>query len=204
MRRLTFVLSLATIVLLPQTQPRAADPRNPDWPCVQIKVPEISIAAVWAGPPLDLNNNKWESDPKLEDLVPRLAARRTPIEQAQKMAAEFVGSGDGKQERGKLLFAALFDAMNRSRGEVINGIERYTRHQREYAEQVRSETLKLRELQDDPKSDAKQVEQMSEKVEWDTRIFEDRRRTIRYVCEVPVLIEQRLFAIGRTIQQVME
>ena len=39
---------------------------------------------------------------------------------------------------------------------------------------------------------------------WDTRIFEDRRRTISFVCEVPVLIEQRLFALGRTIQQEME
>jgi len=28
----------------------AADPRFPDWPCNQIKVPDISIAAVWAGP----------------------------------------------------------------------------------------------------------------------------------------------------------
>jgi hypothetical protein len=31
----------------------AADPRYPDWPCTQAKVPEISVAAVWAGPPLD-------------------------------------------------------------------------------------------------------------------------------------------------------
>ena len=31
----------------------AADPRYPDWPCAQAKVPEISLAAVWAGPPLD-------------------------------------------------------------------------------------------------------------------------------------------------------
>ena len=30
----------------------AADPRYPDWPCAQAKVPEISLAAVWAGPPL--------------------------------------------------------------------------------------------------------------------------------------------------------
>ena len=31
----------------------AADPRFPDWPCGQIKVPEISVAAVWAGPSID-------------------------------------------------------------------------------------------------------------------------------------------------------
>jgi hypothetical protein len=27
---------------------RAADPRYPDWPCTQAKVPEVSLAAVWA------------------------------------------------------------------------------------------------------------------------------------------------------------
>ncbi len=31
----------------------AADPRYPDWPCAQAKVPEISLAAVWNGPTLD-------------------------------------------------------------------------------------------------------------------------------------------------------
>jgi hypothetical protein len=41
-------------------------------------------------------------------------------------------------------------------------------------------------------------------VEWSTRIFEDRRRTVRYVCEVPTLIEQRLFALSRALQQAIE
>ena len=41
---------------------RAADPRYPDWPCTQAKVPEISLAAVWAGPPLDHASNKRKND----------------------------------------------------------------------------------------------------------------------------------------------
>ena len=44
----------------------AADPRYPDWPCVQAKVPEISLAAVWAGPPLDDATDKWKNDAKVE------------------------------------------------------------------------------------------------------------------------------------------
>jgi hypothetical protein len=87
---------------------------------------------------------------------------------------------------------------------VINGIERYTRRQREFVERIRANTLKLRTLQDQPGADQKQVEELAEQVQWDTRIFEDRRRTIGYVCEVPVLIDQRLFALGRTIQQALE
>ena len=42
------------------------------------------------------------------------------------------------------------------------------------------------------------------RVEWDTRIFDERSKTIGYVCEVPVLIEQRLFALARAIQQALE
>src|SRR5262249_51847498 len=54
----------------------AADPRFPDWPCNQIKVPEISVAAVWAGPSIDDVGNAWEEDATIRDLVARLAARR--------------------------------------------------------------------------------------------------------------------------------
>jgi len=184
---------------------RAADPRNPDWPCVQVKVPELSVAAMWAGPPIDDVGRTWEDDPKVKDLVARLAARRLPLEEAQRSAADFLaGSGDAKQAQGKLLFAGLFATLDRLRSEVITGIERYTRRQREFAEQVRGKTLKLREMQDAPSADQKQVEELAEQVEWDTRIFEERRRTINYVCEVPVLIEQRLFALSRTIQEAME
>jgi hypothetical protein len=57
-----------------------ADPRYPDWPCVQAKVPEISLAAVWAGPPLDDVTGKWKDNPNVSTLVAKLAARRTPLD----------------------------------------------------------------------------------------------------------------------------
>jgi hypothetical protein len=203
-----FLLVAAVLALtLLHIPAHAADPRNPDWPCVQVKVPEISPAAVWAGPPFDDVGDKWQSDPKIRDLVARLAARRTSLEDAQKLAAEFLGSStdaEHKKENARLLFAGLFDTLNRLRADVINGIERYTRRQRDFAERIRSQTLALRALQDQPGADTKQVEERAEQLQWETRIFEDRRRTISYVCEVPVLIEQRLFALGRTIQQEME
>jgi hypothetical protein len=204
MKRVCFLL-LACIALAPAG--RAADPRNPDWPCVQVKVPEMSPAAVWGGPPIDDVGRQWEDDAAVRDLVARLAARRIPLEEAQKLATEFLAasrSGAARQQRARLVFAGLFDTLNRVRSEVINGIERYTRRQREFAERVRGKILQLRTLQDQPNADPKEVEDLSEQVQWDTRIFEDRRRTIDAVCEVPTIIEQRLFALGRTIQEAME
>ena len=52
------LLSLVVGVALASSA-RAADPRNPDWPCVQVKVPELSVAAVWAGPSLDDVGRAW-------------------------------------------------------------------------------------------------------------------------------------------------
>lgn len=48
------------------------------------------------------------------------------------------------------------------------------------------------------------IDDLTNRVEWDTRIFEERRKTMNFVCEVPVLIEQRLFALARAIQQSLE
>src|SRR5579862_8138932 len=91
----------------------AADPRYPDWPCVQAKVPDISLAAVWAGPPLGDAEEKWRSDPTVSALVEKVAARKTPLDDAQKSITEFLSTpGIDKMASGKLLFAGLFEQLN--------------------------------------------------------------------------------------------
>ncbi len=183
----------------------AADPRFPDWPCNQVKVPEISAAAVWAGPAIDEVGNAWEEDAAIKDLIARLAARRTPLEDAQKAISDFItGTESQRQKKAKLVFAGLFKTLNHERSEVMQGIERYFRKQREFSDQIRSTILQLRELQDRPDPDQSRVDELTNRVEWDTRIFEERRKTINFVCEVPVVIEQRLFSLARTIQQSLE
>jgi hypothetical protein len=183
----------------------AADPRYPDWPCSQAKVPDVSLAAVWAGPPLDDVASKWKDDAKVSALVPRLAARRTPLDEAQKAITEFLeGSAAQKTEMGKLLFAGLFDTLNAQRASVMSGLERVTRKQREAADKIRSDTLALQALQGASPPDQPKIDELGNQLVWETRIFEDRSRVIKFVCEVPTAIDQRLFALGRVIQQEME
>jgi hypothetical protein len=183
----------------------AADPRYPDWPCAQAKVPDVSLAAVWAGPPLDDVADKWKNDAKVSALLPRLAARRTPLDEAQKAITEFLaGSTAEKIEMGKLLFAGLFDTLNAQRSSVMSGLERVTRKQREAADKIRTDTLALQALQDASPPDQAKIEELGNQLVWETRIFEDRQRVIKFVCEVPTAIDQRLFALGRMIQQEIE
>jgi hypothetical protein len=182
----------------------AADPRYPDWPCPQAKVPDISLAAVWDGPALDDIADKWKNDTKVSALVPRLAARRTPLDEAEKTITELLSSATAKSETGKLLFAGLFDTLNAQRSSVMNGLERITRKQREAAEKIRDDTLALQALQGASPPDQAKVDELGNQLVWQTRIFEDRRRVIKFVCEVPTAIDQRLFALGRVIQREME
>lgn len=180
----------------------ATDPRYPDWPCAQAKVPEISIAAVWEGPAIDSAADKWKDDPKISALVARVAARRTPLEQAEKEITDFLSAADtGKKESGVLLFAGIFDTLNAQRSSVMNGLERVTRKQRDAAEKIRSDTTALQALQDASAPDQAKIDELSNQLLWETRIFEDRRRVTKFVCEVPTTIDQRLFALARVIQQ---
>ena len=183
----------------------AADARYPDWPCAQAKVPEVSLAAVWNGPPLDEGTSKWKDNPEVSALIPRLAARRTPLDQAEKAIVDFLSkSAAEKKEKGKLLFAGLFETLNAERTTVMNGLERITRKQREAADKVRNDTLALQGLQDAPTKDPAKIDELGNQLVWETRIFEDRRRVVKFVCEVPTAIDQRLFAFGRVIQQELE
>jgi hypothetical protein len=183
----------------------AADPRYPDWPCAQAKVPEISLAAVWAGPPLGDAEEKWKNDPKVSALVGKAAARKTPLDDAQQAITEFLSApGTDKIATGKLLFAGLFEQLNAERSSVMGGLERVTRKQRQAADKIRADTIALQALQDVTPPDQPKIDELGNQLVWETRIFEDRRRVVKFVCDVPTAIDQRLFALGRTIQQEIE
>lgn len=204
MRVLTLTLFIATLAAS-TTHAAMVDPRFPDWPCQQIKVPELSVAAMWAGPPIDDVGSNWTNDPKLKELVAKVAARRTPLDEAEKEIVAFVtGSAAEKETKAKLLFAGLFETLNRERTEVMDGIERFSRRMKEFADVLRADAQALRTAHDTPGQDEKKMQELVSQLEWKTRVFDDRRKTTAYACEVPVLIDQRLFALSRMIQQAME
>ena len=86
----------------------------------------------------------------------------------------------------------------------MSGLERVTRKQRYAADKIRADTLTLQALQDAKPPDQPKIDELGNQLVWETRIFEDRRSVVRFVCDVPTTIDQRLFALARTIQQEME
>ena len=131
----------------------AADPRYPDWPCVQAKVPEISLAAVWAGPPLDDAADKWKNDAKVSALVPRLGghgARRST--RRRRRSPNFSPARRRrKPRRASCCSPACSTRSMPQRSSVMNGLERVTRKQREAAERSAPTRCRCKQLQDAPR-----------------------------------------------------
>ena len=198
-------LPLALLLLVLAVPPCGAEPpqrAESDWPCRQVKVASLSLDAIWTGPAID-PSAKGEPDPALSDLVARLAARRTPLEEAQKLVNEFAQSaGEKRKERLTQLFARLYDKLDAERGQVIAGLERYGRAQKDAAQRLREETQKLREAQDAHR-DSAEINELSTALAWNTRGFEERRKAVVFACETPALIEQRLGALARMILAAM-
>jgi hypothetical protein len=179
--------------------------RDPDWPCQQIKVSEISLAAVWSGPPVDLQDNAWKANSAIASLVETVAARREPIDQAQTALHEFAQHAEGRKQPQLLqVLVGVFDVLGQERNSVVAGLDRFGVRQKELADEIRGDNAKLRALQADAASDPKVVQQMTQQLTWKIEVFQDRRQSLSYACDVPGKIEQRLFTLAHQIQQELD
>ncbi len=173
-----------------------------DWPCVQRKVAEISLVAVWNGPQPDKAAFKWRDDAAIAELVPQLAARRTTDAEAHEAIAQLAtSSGELKKNKLLALVEGLVETINTEREDVIAGLVRFGKAQKDMAELLRKQNADLSDLRLDPQADTAKVAQQAEQLQWNLRIFDERQKSLRFVCEVPVLLEQRLFALSKDIQK---
>ena len=205
---LTSLIVSAALTVTVATSAIAASFNDPQWPCIQRKVPEITAGIVWSGPELPEDGSAWRKDEIIKAMVDKLAQRRLSIEDAKTEIDEFAGTlGAQPNEKLTLLFSGLLDTINKERRSIMSGIERYAKRQLALAETINSSRHKLVELlkADDLSDDlVKQRDELEEKLNWDTRIFDERQQSLTYVCEAPVLLEQRLFALGRKLLEYVE
>lgn len=192
----------ALLLALPGAQ--AATPAGL-WPCIQPRVESLAAGQMWDGPPIE--GLAWRDDSGVADLVPVLTARRTPIEDATTQIEDFAKkAGPEKNKRMTLLFAGVFDQINGLRGRILAGIERYSQHQIDLSTRIKQESLNLAKLKkaastDEDKAKAAEAEKQ---LLWDTRIYDTRSQAVTAVCESPVILEQRAFALARAIRSQMD
>jgi hypothetical protein len=199
----SLIVVLAALLLEPSVAPAiAATGEEPDWPCVQRLVPEIAPAVIWAGPPLEPVDGA-AGNPTIDELATELAARRVPIEEAEAQIEYFAKTltDEQKDEQLTRLFARTLEIINGDRSSIIQGIKKYARGQRTLAETITEKNERLSEL---PKEEVVARDTLIAERDWDIRIYDDRERSLTYLCEQPVLLEQRAFALARTIASHLE
>lgn len=178
----------------------AAEFDDPEWPCIQRKVPELALFQMWSGP---LPEGEPAADPERRALARSLAPRRVTLEDAETRVADY--ADDLPQEMRAEALAALFsevlDQINRERGAIITGIGRYAMRQAVLSDKVEALQQDLVALKAVPEAekDWDRIEELEDRLVWETRVYRDRAQSLTYVCETPVLLEQRAFALGRVI-----
>jgi hypothetical protein len=182
-------------------QAATAQSADADWPCVQRKVPSLSAASMWPGLDERALAADWRADPEVASLVTRVAPRRVSVEEAQEAVRSFAaGLGERKQERLTLLFLGLFQTLDAERSEVMRGIERFARRQTQMAGRILADRARLEDARQGGEAAPADVTERSAQLTAAIRVFEDRRASLTYVCDVPRVIEQRLFTLARAIQ----
>lgn len=198
-------LLLSGIILSAAAGPARAAPHG-DWPCIQPRVPELSLGAFWSGPPLDEAMKTWREKPDVAALVTDVVSRRLPVEEAEKRITAFAAAH--KEDKGALTlaFAGAFAELNGLRTRIVKGIERFTRNQRQLAESINKDRAELSTLgaaKEKTEPQRARIQELQTKIQWATRLHHERESTLRYVCETPVILEQRVFAIARAVQNEM-
>jgi hypothetical protein len=176
-----------------------------DWPCEQVQRPEISAGSVWHGPdPEGAAAASWRDNHAVAALVEQIAPRRMPQDQAIDAVHRFsAGYKDDREPVLTALFAGLFETMSDERSQIIRGIKHFNSRQDSLSQRIQEGWKQLDTL--DPSSaDPKIIEQritLQQTIDWDSRVFDDREHLLPVICQQPSVIEQRLFALSRAIQE---
>ena len=181
---------------------------EPDWPCVQRRVETLTASQMWDGRPVD-DLTSWDRDDEVRRLVELIASRRNSAEDSAQRIKAFAEAqpADARDEKLKLVFAGALSVINSDRTAVIHGIERFQRKQHERSLHIKRQGAELAALRVKAASDtalAERVRDMDQRLAWDERVFQERQQSIPFACEIPVLIEQRLFDLAREIRTHMK
>ena len=165
--------------------------QNPDWPCIQVLIKELSWGSIWTGQPLDDDSSKWVDDDSLRSLAEKLMNRKTKEEEGIKELKKYIKKNNSAKERVKL-FHALFDTTNEIWKKRINKLLNFGKRQRLTAEKISIKLEKIKELSEDLDKNKEEIQKLEQERLWDVRRFEDRRSLSDSLCEQPRFYEKRL------------
>ncbi len=168
---------------------------DPNWPCEQRKVDEISIGQMW---PYEITGDELSEDGT--KLAAILGLRRVTSEEAKAYVEEYAKAHpDTVGQDVGLVYEKLLSGINSQRGKLIAGITRFTNGQQARSAEIEELRQAMNEEAAKDEPDFDKLDEMEATIDWDERIFRDRERSLSYVCETPVLLEKRAYAIAQIL-----
>lgn len=195
MRAAGYALGLALCLTQALGTAGAVDFSDPDWPCIQRKVEKLSASLMWPAPV-----TRTPLPPAANDLVEVLSLRRVSLVEAEAHIQAFVEKTapvDG-QLLGNI-FYGVFENLSGNRQRLIAGIARYSRSQIALAARIDGARVEMAKLTGEAKPDFDRIDKLEEQIDWDERIYRDRSQALTYVCETPVILEKRAYAIAQLL-----
>jgi len=208
MRFMGLALGLTMMTLGPgmsdaQAQRAATGP--PDWPCVQRLIPELAWGTIWAGPSPEALERAWWEDEEVGRVVRFATSRETPRDEALQRVGDFVAQVASQPEADReprltLLFAGLFERVNRERSRVIERIRAASRGQVKRLDRLAGLIDELEALRASSEASGDDIEQLRQELHWEKRTFQKRQQLLPVLCEKPYLIEEELSRMVRMIR----
>jgi hypothetical protein len=185
-------LVVGTLIAVPGG---AAENTDPDWPCIQRRTGAMSAGVMW---PIALGETKVEGEAR--ELAAALALRRVGLDEAEARVAAYAEAhpGLGADELGAI-FLDAFGRIDHDRERVMSGIVRYARSQIALAARIDAAHAEMAGLEAAKEKDFDRMDVIEEQLAWDERIYRDREKALTYVCETPVLLEKRAYAVAQIL-----
>jgi len=200
MSKMRMLITVALLLAQP-TFVHAEDYSDPTWPCVQRKVEHLSLGIMWPYPVPDHELSEALA-PAAETFVDTLILRRVSLEEVESITTEFAQTHSQLTEDDyTLIFQAIFEKIDRHRKKLIDGIGRYSLSQIDLAARIDAARVDMDTEMAKQDPDFDKVDALEEQLDWDQRIYRDRAQSLLYVCETPVILEKRAYAIAQTLSR---
>jgi len=196
-KKIIFIIVLFFIASNAYAPPPGKE-KDPDWPCIQVYIEELSWGSIWTGPPLDDNSSKWSDDEELNLFTKKLMNRRTKETEGIKELNVYIKKNKSPEKLTKL-FHGLFDRTNDVWKKRNTKLLSFGKRQRLTSEKISSKLAQIKELSKDFDNNKEEIEKLEQEQFWDIRRFEDRRALSDSLCEQPRFFEKRLGVYSKII-----
>ena len=174
--------------------------KNPDWPCIQVLLEELSWGSIWTGPPLDERTTKWKENEELRLLAIKIMDRKTKEEDGITELKKFMKKNNSPEDL-TFLFHALFDKTNEIWKNRTQKLKNFGKKQRLTSEKIARKLEKSKILLENPEANKEEITRLEQEKFWVIRKFEDRRMQSDYLCEQPRFYEKRLGVYSKIISE---